>query len=58
MSDNNTLVFFGYDGVLYADAIKEKLRKKKELEARIEEKFRRLETGLIEVDVDARNPPY
>lgn len=36
------MILFGYNGILYADAVEEK----KALEARIQEKFRRIEAAL------------
>ena len=43
MSDSNFLIFFGYDGVIFHDIIKKKLKEKAEVEKRIAETFLRLE---------------
>ena len=49
-----TIIFFGYNGILFADAIKQKLKEKKERETRIEEKIRRLEVALSDPELPAR----
>lgn len=46
MSDSDTLIFFGLNGIILHDSIKAKLQEKAEREARIAEKFLRLEALL------------
>ena len=43
------LVLFGYNGILYADAMREKLAEKKRLERSIEEKMARIQADLREL---------
>ena len=43
MSSDETLIFFGIDGIYLADSIKKKIMEKKEAERRIAEKILRLE---------------
>ena len=43
------LTLFGYNGILYADAMREKLAEKKRLERIIEEKMERVQADLKEL---------
>ena len=43
------LTLFGYNGILYADAMREKLAEKKRLERSIEEKMAKIQADLREL---------
>ena len=49
MTEPEPLIFLGYDGILYADAMREKLAEKKRLERSIEEKMERIQADLREL---------
>ena len=46
---SESLTFFGYNGILYADSIRKKLIEKARLERSIEEKMERVQADLKEL---------
>ena len=50
----DVLIFFGWNGVLYADAVRKKLQQKMEIEARIETKLERLKAELEELNEEKK----
>jgi len=49
------LTLFGYNGILYADAMREKLAEKKRLERSIENKMARIQADLRELEEEQRS---